>query len=442
MPAGVVNELCCPSNNGVTGCGTVFKITPSGKLTTLYKFCSKPNCTDGASPEAGLVQATDGNFYGTTYVGGVGNEEYCPYHFAITCGTVFKITPSGELTTLHRFCRLPLCTDGAYPVASLIQATDGNLYGTASQGGPGGGGTIFRITLGGELTTLHAFSGFVPGPYATLLQGANGNLYGTTWFNGAIFEIRLEGQFKVLDSFSGDINAGLVEAASGEIYGLSNSGGAYSEGSIFDLGPLGGGMTTLYNFCAQSPCTNGANPEAGLIQATDRNLYGTTSAGGSNSGLCFFFGCGGTIFKMTTSGELTTLYSFCSQSNCTDGSNPFYGDGLIQDTNGTFYGATYWGGNNTSCDNGCGTIFSFSVGLGPFVAAQPTSGSVGTAINILGSNFTGATRVSFGGTKATFTVVSSSQITTTVPAGATSGEIEVTTPSGTLTSNPTFRVIP
>jgi uncharacterized repeat protein (TIGR03803 family) len=137
----------------------------------------------------------------------------------------------------------------------------------------------------------------------------------------------------------------------------------------------------------------------------------------------------GTIFKITPSGKLATLHSFDS----TDGKQPYAC--LVQGTNGDFYGTTVFGGANSA-----GTVFSLSVGLGPFVETLPTSGKVGAAVKILGTNMTGATKVTFNGTLAVFKVVSSSEITTTVPTGATTGKVKVTTPSGTLTSNVNFRV--
>jgi uncharacterized repeat protein (TIGR03803 family) len=129
------------------------------------------------------------------------------------------------------------------------------------------------------------------------------------------------------------------------------------------------------------------------------------------------------------------LHSFCLQNNCTDGANPLAG--LVQDTNGIFYGTTAYGGAN-----GDGTVFSLSVGLGPFVKTNPTSGKVGKAVKILGTNLTGSTSVTFNGTAATFTVKSKSEITTTVPTGATTGTVQVVTPGGTLSSNVPFRVTP
>jgi uncharacterized repeat protein (TIGR03803 family) len=157
----------CASN---TGCGTVFKITPSGKMTTLHTFCTQSGCPDGSAPQAGLVQAIDGNFYGTTSNGGPN----CASNAG--CGTVFKITPLGKLTTLYSFCAQSGCTDGAYPFAGLVQATDGNLYGTTLFGGANGQGSVFEITPNGTLKTLFSFD-LTTGtnPYAALIQAKDGN---------------------------------------------------------------------------------------------------------------------------------------------------------------------------------------------------------------------------------------------------------------------------
>ena len=180
-------------------------------------------------------------------------------------------------------------------------------------------------------------------------------------------------------------------------------------------------FTTLLSFNG----TDGSNPVAGLVQATNGDLYGTTELGGAYSE--------GTVFKITPSGTLTTLYSFCSQSGCTDGELPEAG--LVQATNGDLYGTAYVGGAYNN-----GTVFSLSVGLGPFVETLPTSASAGAAVEILGTNLTAATSVSFNGIAAVFEVVSGSEITTTVPTGATTGTVQVVTPNGTLSSNVPFRV--
>jgi uncharacterized repeat protein (TIGR03803 family) len=301
-------------------------------LTTLHRF----DYTDGAYPNA-LVQGTDGNFYGTTNQGGAGRGR----------GTVFKITPRGMLTTLYNFCSQggSYCTDGAYPNAGLVQAANGNFYGATAYGGATGGtcyegcGTVFKITPGGALTTLHSFDGM-----------------------------------------------------------------------------------------------DGAYPYAGLIQATDGNFYGTTFYGGANNSCVNGYGCG-TVFSITPSGTLKTLYDFCGQSRCADGDEP--AAGLVQGTNGNFYGTTSQAEANGNAD---GTVFSLSVGLGPFVETQPTSGEVGKAIKILGTNLTGATSVTFNGTAAAFMVKSKSEIIATVPLGATTGKVRVTFPRGTRSSNVPFRV--
>ena len=166
------------------GCGTVFKLTPGGTLTILYSFCSQPNCADGAEPGGTLLQAADGNFYGTAYAGGVSHD--CSGAYVSGCGTIFKITPRGALTTLYRFCPQTGCADGEGPSSGVVQATDGNFYGTTEWGGAYGDGTVFKVTPAGALTTLHAFNGndgYSPG--GGLVQANDGNFYGTTVEGGA-----------------------------------------------------------------------------------------------------------------------------------------------------------------------------------------------------------------------------------------------------------------
>ena len=419
--------------------GTVFKITPGGTLTTLYSFCAQTNCTDGALPVAGLMQATNGSLYATIQAGGANNR-----------GTVFKITPSGALTTLYSFCAQSSCTDGSTPYAGLIQV-NGNFYGTTEFGGAYSYGSIFRITPAGVLTTLYSFcaaSGCPDGarPAAGLILASNGSFYGTTQAGGAnkdvncavegcgtVFKITASGALTVVYNFcstSGCTDgqtpeAGLIQATDGNFYGTTMSGGANNNnGTIFKISATGR-FKTLYSLCSLSSCTDGQGPVAGLIQATDGNLYGTTESGG-NLGA-------GTIFEITPAGTLTTLYSFCTLSACADGEEPKAS--LIQGTNGNFYGTTFIGGIH-----GYGAVFELSTGLGPFVETQPTSGKVGAAVKILGTKLTGASSVTFNGTAAVFKVVSSSEITTTVPAGATSGTVKVVTPGGTLSSNVAFKI--
>jgi uncharacterized repeat protein (TIGR03803 family) len=222
-------------------------------------------------------------------------------------------------------------------------------------------------------------------------------------------------------------SASLVQGLNGNFYGTTESGGAANGGTVFEI-TARGTLTTLHSFCSQTNCTDGYGSVAGLVQATNGNFYGTTQQGGANGY--------GTVFEITAGGKLTTLYSLCSQPNCIDGRDP--DAGLLQATNGNFYGTTYYGGFETLFD--LGTVFSLSVGLGPFVETLPTSGRVGTPVKILGNNLTDTTSVTFNGTPTVFTVVSSTEITTTIPSRAITGKIKVTTPSGTLTSPVNFRV--
>jgi uncharacterized repeat protein (TIGR03803 family) len=411
------------SCNFGSGCGTVFKITPGGTLTTLHSF----DGTDGSNPYAGLVLATDGNFYGTTVAGGAHEE-----------GTIFKITTGGKLTTLYSFCAQTKCTDGAGPYAGLIQATDGNFYGTTEGGGANNWGTVFKVTPGGTLTTLHSFD-FTDGarPYAAPVQATDGNFYGTTSSGtantfscfgfpcGTVFKITPGGTLTTLHGFDnidgGNPYAALVQGTDGNFYGTTYTS---EGGTVFRITP-GGTLTTLRVFGH----TDGQNPYAGLVLATDGNFYGTTAWSGP---LLEYSDTGpGTIFKITPGGALTTLHSF----DTTDGSHPYAG--LVLATDGNFYGATSGGGANYD-----GTVFSLAVGLGPFVETLPIFGEVGAAVMILGTDLTGATSVTFDGIAAAFTVVSSSEITTTVPSGAATGNVQVTTPQGTLISNVNFRVTP
>ena len=423
---------------GAYGMGTVFRVTPTGDLTALYSFCAQTGCPDGNAPLAGLVQATDGNFYGTTSLGGANND-----------GTVFKITPEGQLTTLHIFNG----ADGQNPGTTLVLASNGNFYGTTSNGGGSnacngpGCGTIFEITSAGEFTVLHIFNfvdGFIP---SGLVQASNGNFYGTAARGGVVsdscptgpgcgtvFEMTPAGNLTTLYTFHGDDgwepSAALVQGTNGNFYGTTAWGGAGNNGTVFEITP-GGQLTTLHSF----DLTDGSMPSAALLQASDGNLYGTTVGGGPTAVYGTMNGGNGTVFEITPGGVLTTLHNF----DLTDGSQVF--GGLAQATNGDFYGTTTLGGNGANCGlGGCGTVFSLSVGLDPFVKTEPAFGGVGATVIIVGTDLTGASRVTFNGTAAEFTVVSSSEIRATVPAGASSGKVRVETPQGTLSSNVPFQV--
>ena len=381
-------DLTC---NAPSGCGTVFK---TGTLKPLHKFAGYP--TDGALPYGGLVLATDGNFYGTTAYGGTSTN--CN----LGCGTVFKMTPGGTPTTLHNFNG----SDGEYPVAGLVQATNGNFYGTTGWGGANdecsyqghlGCGTVFSMTSVGTLKTLYSFcskSGCMDGqlPFAGLVQGIDGNFYGTTYTGtptsgpsyGTVFRMTPSGTLTTLYSFCSKsgctdgefpIAGVLVQDTNRNLYGTTYSGGAHGYGTVFKITP-GGVLTTLHSF----DYTSGAYPIAGVVLATDGYLYGTASVGDN--------GYGG-IYKLlpVVGGALTTPHKFDN----TDGNDPT--GGLLQATNGNFYGSTEYGGANNANH---GTVFSLGVGLHPFVEALTYSGKAEQMIEILGQGLTGTTSVKFG----------------------------------------------
>ncbi|HKT89170.1 MAG TPA: choice-of-anchor tandem repeat GloVer-containing protein [Candidatus Sulfotelmatobacter sp.] len=404
-------------NGGIDNAGTIFKISSTGTLTTLYSFCEHLNCSDGQYPYGVLVQANDGNFYGTTYQGGGHNF-----------GEVYKITPSGTFTTLYSFCAQTSCTDGQSPSAGLVQGTDGNLYGTTTN-------TFFKMTTRGALTTLYTFCSQAncadgSDPQGALVQSTNGAFYGTTMSGGAnscgtVFEITTAGKLTTLHTFNNTDGcmpaAALVLAANGNFYGTTSVGGTNNSGTLFKI-TSAGVLTTLYNFCTQTNCTDGGSPHDALVQGTDGNFYGTTAAGANDNGV---------VFEFTSGSRMKNLHIFSG----TDGDMPY--GGLLQGTDGSFYGTTLNGGTSN-----LGSVFNVTNGLGAFVRTTTTSGKVGAAVTILGTDLTGATAVTFGGISSTFTVVSASEITTTVPAGAITGTVNVALPAGTLMSNVTYRVTP
>ena len=337
--------------------GTVFSVTSSGTLTTLHAFGGAGN---GISPRAALVQGSDGLLYGTTDDGG--RDGF---------GTVFRIATNGSgYTLLHSFTG----TDGSSPHASLLQASDGNFYGTTLTGGPGGNaGTVFRLTPGGVLTTLHVFTGpDGANPSSPLIQTASGDLVGTAQSGGAnnvgtAYRLSLSGGFSTFAEFgsagsggasgyTGPGFAGLVQASDGSFYGTTlgdlGSGTDFGNfGSVFRLSP-GGLQTTLHTFTGH----DGAYPGGGVVIGRDGNLYGATQQGGANGA--------GTLFRVSVAdGTLTTLHDFRSDRRNPDGSQP---NALVLATSGVYYGTTYAstlasrvGGVNP--DSEIGTVFSLVV---------------------------------------------------------------------------------
>jgi uncharacterized repeat protein (TIGR03803 family) len=329
------------------GMGTVFQVTFNGTLTTLADF------TNGAFPN-GLTLGSDGNFYGTTPLGGLINPSYFPQGM----GTVFQVTTNGTLTTLASFN----FTNGVHP-NQLTLGNDGNFYGTTSYGGISnsrnfdGMGTVFQVTTNGTLTTLASFN-FTNGAYPQngLTLGNDGNFYGTTEQGGitnsaypygreTVFQVTTNGTLTTLADFTNEAYPNqLTLGNDGNFYGTTSEGGITNSahpsgmGTVFQV-TTDGTMTTLACFNS----INGSSP-SGLTPGNDGNFYGTTSSGG-DSGI-------GTVFQVTTNGTLTTFASF----NSTTGANPQ--NGLTLGNDGNFYGTTEGGGiTNSAYPYGMGTVF-------------------------------------------------------------------------------------
>ncbi len=324
---------------GASNDGTVFEITSTGGFTLLHSFAG--GSQDGANPYAALVLGTDGNFYGTTALGGASGN-----------GTVFRMTQAGVFTNLYSFKGK---TDGATPMAPLVQGADGAFYGTTYGGGNTslndgyGFGAIFSITTNAIVSPLYAFTDGADGesPYSALVQGLDGNFYGTsvhgTTGYGVIYQITPGGAFNPLYDFPASLDgsgptAALMLGADTNFYGATLGGGSNNEGTVFQF-TTNGAFTSLYSFTNGS---DGAMPFAGLIQGVDGNLYGTATAGGDGSG---------TIFTLTTAGAFTSLCSFPGGGG--DGALPRAA--LFQDTNGLLYGTAFWGGTN-----GDGAVFQIT----------------------------------------------------------------------------------
>jgi uncharacterized repeat protein (TIGR03803 family) len=453
---GVATGVTGPYGNG----GSVFNMTAAGTMTTVYPFCSLPACADGSSP-TGLVLGTDGNFYGTTRGGGANSTIDCSGETAQSCGTVFKLTPSGELITLYNFCSLANCADGSLPESALVQGLDGNYYGITSYGGTGtcpnydgfqpvGCGTIFKITPAGVLTTLYNFCAVSCTDgwdmIGSLLLDPNGKFYGTTDYGGTgfgsvecndgcgtLFEFTASTEtLSSLYSFcipqgcpDGARPQASMVIASGVFYGTTAVGGAGNGGTFFSYSGTGT-PSVLYSFCTVSGCPDGEDTQGISPEASDGNFYGTTPSGGANQG--------GTLFKVTPTGGLTTLYSFCQQADCFDGIAPNVTP--VQATNGVIYGAAD-GGNP-----GNGVIYEWAAGLRRFVKTVAVAGKPGTVVIILGNGLTGASAVSFGGTAAKFAVMQPTEIKAIVPVGAVSGYVKVTTSTGAVLSTLTPFYVP
>jgi uncharacterized repeat protein (TIGR03803 family) len=334
------------TGGGASGFGTLFMITPAGVLTTLHDFTGSGAGT-GATPMGGLVQLGNGDIYGTTEFGGTGN------------GSVFRLS-GGIIQTLVNFTSTTGSHRGANPVAALMLADDGNLYGTTSTAGSGGHGTVFQLTTAGAITTLVDFTSNGAtnrgdSPMAPLVQGYDHLLYGTTQKGGAggfgtLFKMTTAGVLTTLVDFTGNSGpmrgsqavAPLLKLADGSFLGGTQYGGNNSDGTIFNV-TSNGTFTTLIDLTGNTTDANrGTDFTTGFILGTDGNYYAATQLGGINNL--------GTVLKLTSGGVMTTLSDFVELSANDRGMNPW--GGLTAGTDGYLYGMTTGGGSNQ-----LGTVF-------------------------------------------------------------------------------------
>ena len=373
------------------GDGTLFRVTPSGAETILYSFsCGVSGATVGGIPSAGLILGKDGDLYGSSDGGAA-------YGVAGVPGSVFKFTLAGVETVLHAFPQPEgISSDGETPNA-LVLASDGDFYGTTQTGGTAGVGTVFKITPSGDEKVLHTFTAGVSGskdggvPRAALIQANDGNLYGTTYGGGAhgvgtVYKITPSGAESIVYSFSGGVGgskdgaspaAALIQGSDGNLYGTTFFGGNSSTGvgtgvgTVYQL-TLAGVEKVIYSF---APTKDGQFPSK-LILGADGNFYGVTLFGGG-SATAQATG-GGTVYRLTAAGAETILHSFTGAlaTSGPDGGGPV---DLLQGADGDFYGATAYGGAYSY-----GTIFKLSVGPSATAtpAFSPPAGSYGSAQDV------------------------------------------------------------
>jgi uncharacterized repeat protein (TIGR03803 family) len=392
----------------IFGNGTVDSYSVSGTFSTLYNFGPS-----NYAPQSGLSLGFDGNLYGTAEFGGSSHD-----------GVVFKLS-GGAVTELYDFLN---GADGAFPWAPPIQAPNGNIYGVTYNGATPG--TAYRITTGG---TFSVIANLPSGTVAPLILGVDGNLYGTTQYGGTynrgtVFQLTTTGKLKIVYSFDASTHGGIpvgpvMQGIDGKFYGTTTDGGTFGQGVVYSV-TSGGAYKVLHNF---QSTTDGTYSTSGLVQGSNKFLYGVMSAGGANGY--------GTLYKINTTGTtFAVLHNFDKQTGAVPAATP------TLHTNGKIYGVTQTGGpqNNTY-----GVVYSFDDGLKPFASLVVIwSGKVGTPVGILGQGFSSATSVKFGSGAGTFSVVSDTYMVATATAGATTGNVTVLEPTGNLFTPQVFKIIP
>jgi uncharacterized repeat protein (TIGR03803 family) len=396
---------------GNQAAGTVFKITSAGQLTLIYTFVADQNghFLNGANPSR-MIEGNDGFLYGAAMAGGANN-----------LGVVFKLSKTGAIQVLHSFCSLANCADGDEPF-DLVLGNDGNLYGATTYSFPG---TLFRITPSGSYTLLHTFATTVDGPQSIgMTLASDGNIYGTTvgrlGFPTVLFRLTPAGHYDVLHKFRYPVfpTTQPVQAADGKLYGLLDAHVLF----VSSLSGSSFGETFVSPFKFPDFLQY-------LTPASDSNLWS----------ILFKNGVGpGALAKISRKASLLATVPF-EGTNGTDPVAP-----ILQSSDGKLLGVTMDGGSVGQGQVGRGVVFSFDAGLAPpkprFVRFNPSQGKVGSKVVIQGLHFAAARAVTFNGVSATFQVLNTSNILATVPSGATTGPIAVTNAGGTTASKKNFVV--
>ena len=434
-------DACAPRGNIVQGrdgnmyggggaCannGAIYKISPAGVESVFFNFPAQwTNCGG-----AGLTLGSDGNFYGACEGGNP----------ATGMGSIFRLTPAGVFTDLHDF-------DGkngdSLPMYPPIQASDGNFYGVSGNEVQVCG-NVYKLTPAGVYKNLHTFVFGNECHSSNLVQASDGNLYGTladcevVQGAGCVYRISTAGAFKEIHDFAfttGQVPCtGLIQGKDGKLYGATQQGAANSNGNIYKMTTAGVAADVHdFNNATDASCVNNVGPPVNLLQVTDGSFYGVNPADGPNGN--------GSIYKLTSAG---VFKAFLFPNPPVDGSLP--SSTLIQHTNGLVYGTTPGGGGGSSgCPQTCqGTFFGVATGDAPFVNLEPTQtmGTVGAHVGIFGQGFGSTSVVKFGGVAATsVTRTGTTYLTAVVPGGAHTGAVTVTTGATILTSPQTFRVKP
>lgn len=412
---------------GANGSGGVYKISPAGAESLFFSFPQQWLFCGGA----GLTLGSDGNFYGTCIAGNP----------ATGLGSIFRLTPAGVFTDLHDFTG---ANGDSLPVYPPIQASDGNFYGVSGNE-VNVCGNIYKMTPAGVYTNLHTFTFPNECHSSNLVQASDGNLYGTlanctlAGSVGCVYKISTKGVFKEIHGFSFTTGegpcTGMIQGKDGKLYGATNQGAANGSGNIYKMTPAGVAADLHdFNNATDASCVNNVGPPVNLLQVTDGTFYGVNPAFGPDGT--------GSIYKLTSANVFS---AFLFPNPPVDGDLP--SSTLIQNTNGLVYGTTpSGGGGGGSCPQGCqGTFFSVATGDAPFVSLEPTqkTGNVGASVGMFGQGFSSASVVKFGGVAATSVTLSgTTYLTAVVPAGAHTGAVTVTTGATTLKSPQTYKVKP